>query len=68
MVRIVAARRVMCSVTSAFMAKARKNSSNSSVSISPIFGRSNVTSQTRNGRPEMSTAASASVSSIGTRA
>src|SRR5262249_39912325 len=61
-------RRVMCSVTSAFIAKARKNSSNSSVSISPIFGRSKLTSQTRNGRPEMSTAASASVSSIGTSA
>ena len=33
------ARRVTCSVTSALIARARKNSSNSSVSISPIFGR-----------------------------
>ena len=50
------------------MAKARKNSSNSSVSISPIFAAPKATDQARNGRPEMSMAASTKASSMGTRA
>src|SRR5271165_3038651 len=62
------ARRVTCKVTMALNARARKNSSNSSVSMSPILGRSKATFQARNGRPEMSTAASARVSSIGIEA
>ena len=54
-----------CSVSPAFMANARKHSATSSVSKLPIFGVGNVVLNTRNGRPETSTAARVSASSIG---
>ena len=62
---LIPARWITCRLISALKAKARKNSSNNSVSISPILGRSNTTLQAKKGRPEKSTTASASVSSIG---
>lgn len=60
-------RQAMLSVTPPFMAKAVQNSRTSSVSKLPIFGVGKSTFQTRNGRPERSSAARTSVSSIGSR-
>ena len=60
-------RRATLRVRPAFIAKAVKNSRTSSVSKLPIFGLGNSTFQTRNGRPERSSAARTSASSIGSR-
>jgi hypothetical protein len=54
----------ICRVMPAFWASAWKNSRTSSVSKVPIFGAEKLTFQTRNGRPETSTAARVSVSSM----
>ncbi len=51
----------------AFIANAVKNSRTSSVSKLPIFGAAKSTFQTRNGRPDRSSAARTSASSIGSR-
>jgi len=65
MVRVVAGAAVDVQRDHGVEGEGAKNSSNSSVSISPIFGRQKSALKIRNGRRRWSTAASARVSSSG---